>query len=300
MIPRIAIAGLAAALGAVLIAGAAQAQSEPPRSTSTTSTTKPARPDAGDKVYSTNRIGQPAGNDKVYSTEQVGQPAGTDKVYSTTAIAPDPQADAVRKRFQVRFNGMDVTAVRRTPYGLFEVQLGMDLVYTDENVSWVMQGPLIDAATRRDVTRERQEQIGNVAFDQLPLDLAIKQVKGDGSRRIAIFEDPNCGYCKQLRKTLHDVDNLTIYTFLYPILAPDSATKSRDVWCADDPAKVWDDWMLRGRTPPTRACSAPLDKVLELGRQLMVRGTPTMFFDNGSRTSGAIPLEELVARIEAR
>lgn len=300
MSPRIAIAGLAAALGAVLIAGAAQAQSEPPRSPSTTSTAKPVRPDAGDKVYSTNRVGEPAGNDKVYSTEQVGRAAGNDKVYSTTAIAPDPQADEVRKRFQVRFNGMDVTAVRRTPYGLFEVQLGMDLVYTDENVTWVMQGPLIDAATRRDITRERQEQIGNVGFDQLPLDLAVKQVRGDGSRRIAIFEDPNCGYCKQLRKTMQDVDNLTIYTFLYPILAPDSATKSRDVWCADDPAKTWDDWMLHGRTPPTRACSAPLVKVLELGRQLMVRGTPTMFFDNGTRTSGAIPLDELVARIEAR
>jgi len=296
---RIAIAGLALALSAALAGGAAQAQSGAAAGTAASSAA--GQSGAADKVYSTTRVGrQPANGDKVYSTETMGRPANGDKVYATESVAPDPQADAVRKRFQVRFSGMDVTAVRRTPYGLFEVQLGMDLVYTDENVTWVMEGPLIDAATRRDVTRERQEKLGAIPFDQLPLDLAIKQVKGDGSRRVAIFEDPNCGYCKQLRKTLQDVDNLTIYTFLYPILAPDSAVKARDVWCADDPGQAWDDWMLRGRTPPSRACSAPVDKVVELGRQLLIRGTPTLFFDNGTRLSGALPLDMLQARLDAR
>lgn len=205
----------------------------------------------------------------------------------------DPGADAVKTRFAQRFPDMEVTAVRRTPYGPFEVQVGMDLVYTDENVTWVMEGPLIDAATRRDVTKENQEKLGAIPFDQLPLDLAIKQVRGDGSRKVAIFEDPNCGFCKQLRHTLEGQTNLTIYTFLYPILAPDSKVKVRDVWCADNPGATWEAWMLHGKTPATRNCAAPVDKVLALGQKLMVRGTPTLFFADGTRVSGALPLDEL-------
>jgi len=223
---------------------------------------------------------------------------------SSTAATPnssepagDPVAQAVKERFAQRFTELSVTAVRRTPYGIFEVQLGSDLVYTDEKVTWVMEGPLIDAMTRRDVTRERQEKLGSVSFDQLPLDLAVKQVRGDGSRQMAVFEDPNCGYCKQLHKTLQDEDNLTIYTFLYPILAPDSTTKSRDIWCAQDPAQVWQDWMVRGKTPATAECDAPIQQVLALGQKLMVRGTPAIFFQDGSRLNGAAPLETIQARL---
>ncbi|MDF3848221.1 DsbC family protein [Achromobacter denitrificans] len=242
--------------------------------------------------------GAMAQDGKSVSTQSLGQPPQGAKSYSTTQVAPaDPVADAVKDRFKQRFSGMDVTAVRRTPYGLFEVQLGMDMIYTDEKVTWVMEGPLIDAMTRRDVTRESQERLSAVTFDQLPLDLAIKQVKGDGSRKVAIFEDPNCGYCKQLRKTLEDVDNLTVYTFLYPILSPDSKTKVRDVWCAKDQGAAWDDWMLRGKKPAAANCEVPEDKLLALGQQLMVRGTPTLFFADGTRTSGALPLEQLKARL---
>lgn len=245
---------------------------------------------------------QPAGkNDQVYSTNKIGAPAKNgEKVYSTTQVQPaDPVADEVRKRFQLRFTDLDITAVRRTPYGVFEVQVGGDMIYTDEKVSWVMEGPLIDAATRRDITRENQEKLSAVNFSDLPLDLAIKQVKGDGSRKIAIFEDPNCGYCKQLRHTLKDVDNVTVYTFMFPILAPDSSVKVRDVWCAKDQGKVWDDWMLDGKTPPTAQCDAPIPAMLDLGRKLMVRGTPTIFFENGNRASGALPLDQLQSRLKA-
>ncbi|ALM85130.1 DsbC family protein [Bordetella sp. N] len=254
---------------------------------------------AQDKVLSTQSAGQPAGaGAKVYGTNQPA-PAGA-KTVGTSQAAADPVADAVKSRFAEKFPDMQVTAVRRTPYGPFEVQIGMDLVYTNENVSWVMEGPLIDAATRRDVTRESQEKLGAVSFDQLPLDLAIKQVRGNGARKVAIFEDPNCGYCKQLRHTLEGQTNLTIYTFLYPILAPDSKTKVRDVWCSSDKAATWDDWMLHGKTPPTANCSAPVDKLLTLGQKLMVRGTPTLFFANGSRVSGALPADELQARLDAK
>ncbi|MBV7484697.1 DsbC family protein [Bordetella sp. BOR01] len=233
----------------------------------------------------------PAGHDQVYSTVSGAKaPAATESV-------ADPAAQAVKERFAQRFTELSVTTVRRTPYGIFEVQLGSDLVYTDEKVTWVMEGPLIDAITRRDVTRERQEKLGSVSFDELPLDLAVKQVRGDGSRQMAVFEDPNCGYCKQLHKTLQDVDNLTVYTFLYPILAPDSHTKSRDIWCAKDPAQTWQDWMVRGKTPPTAECDTPIEQVLALGQKLMVRGTPAIFFKDGSRLNGAAPLEMIQARL---
>ncbi|MDQ8035448.1 disulfide bond formation protein DsbC [Bordetella genomosp. 1] len=255
---------------------------------------------AADKVYSTANPQAPAAGDKVTSTNDIGQPAKKgEKVYSTASVTPpDPVADEVKSRFKQRFTNFDVTTVRRTPYGLFEVQVGMDLIYTDEKVTWVMEGPLIDAMTRRDVTSERQEKLGQVEFDQLPLDQAIKQVKGDGSRKVAIFEDPNCGYCKQLRHTLEDVDNITVYTFLYPILSPDSTTKVRDIWCASDPGKSWDDWMLRGKRPASVQCDAPIDQMVALGRQLMVRGTPTLFFADGSRASGALPLDQLQERLK--
>ncbi|MCD0505660.1 DsbC family protein [Bordetella petrii] len=237
----------------------------------------------------------PSKKDQVYST-QPGKAAPAGKSYSTGAVA-DPVAQEVRQRFSQRFKELDVTAVHRTPYGIFEVQLGGELVYTDEGVTWVMQGPLIDAATRTDITRERQEKLGQVAFSELPLDLAVKQVRGDGSRKVAIFEDPNCGYCKQLHKTLKDETNLTIYTFLYPILAPDSHTKSRDVWCAKDRAQAWEDWMQRGKKPPTAECDTPIKQVLELGQKLMVRGTPAIFFQDGTRLNGAAPIEMIQARL---
>lgn len=208
----------------------------------------------------------------------------------TATVAADSREADVAKRFGEVFGNLEVTAARRTPYGIYEVQIGTDLVYTDEGVTWVMEGPLIDAATRRDVTRERLEQLGSIPFDQLPFELAIKQVRGDGARKMAVFEDPNCGYCKQLHKTLEGEDNVTIYTFLYPILSPDSVTKSRDIWCAKDPARVWREWMVEDKKPPTAECDAPTQQVTALGRQLMVRGTPAIFFPDGSRLNGAAPI----------
>lgn len=225
------------------------------------------------------------------------QPAAAQSAAPDQVSASDAATKAVEKRFSELFNDVPVTAVRRTPYGIYEVQVGSDLVYTDDKVSWVMEGPLIDAASRRDVTRERLEKLGSVSFDELPLDLAVKQVRGNGARKMAVFEDPNCGYCKQLHKTLKDEDNLTIYTFLYPILAPDSTTKSRDVWCAKNPAQAWSDWMVDGKTPPTAECDAPTQQVLALGQKLMVRGTPAIFFQDGSRLNGAAPLEMIRSRL---
>lgn len=222
----------------------------------------------------------------------------TPPVVAAAATAEDAKAAAVQKLFAERFNNPPIVGVRSTPYGLYEVQLGSDLVYTDEQVNFVLDGTLIDAKTRRDITRERQDELAKVPFEQLPFELAFKQVRGDGSRKLAIFEDPNCGYCKSLRKSLGEIDNLTVYTFPYPILSPDSTQKVKNIWCAKDRGETWDAWMLKGVVPPTVDCEVPVDKMVALGQKLMVRGTPAIFFADGSRVGGAIPKEELEKRLK--
>ncbi|MVW71477.1 DsbC family protein [Bordetella sp. 15P40C-2] len=223
-------------------------------------------------------------------TLSAGAGAQTAAKPKPAAAAADPREAAVAKRFGEIFGIQEVAGARRTPYGIYEVQVGSDLVYTDEGVTWVMEGPLIDVATRRDMTRERLEQLGSIPFDQFPFELAVKQVRGNGARKMVVFEDPNCGYCKQLHKTLKDENNVTIYTFLYPILSQDSVTKSRDIWCAKDRARVWREWMVENTIPPTAECDAPIQQVTALGRKLMVRGTPAIFFPDGSRLNGAAPI----------
>ncbi|MDX3905761.1 MAG: DsbC family protein [Pigmentiphaga sp.] len=217
------------------------------------------------------------------------------------ASAKDATAaeEAVKQRFLQRFGQVGIEGVARTPYGLYEIRIGSELVYTDEKVSFVLDGNLIDAATKKNVTRERKEQLLAVKFNDLPLNLAIKQVRGNGSRRIALFEDPNCGYCKQLRRSMQGIDNVTIYTFLYPILSPDSTTKSQAVWCSADRGKAWDDWMLNGKAPKAAACDAPIKDLLALGRKLRVDGTPTIIFGDDTRVGGAIPADRLRQKLDS-
>ncbi len=207
--------------------------------------------------------------------------------------------EGVRKLFIERFGAVAIEGISRTPYGLYEVRVGSELVYTDEKVTFLLDGNLIDAKTRKNVTRERIEKLQAVKFEELPLAHAIKQVRGNGARKVALFEDPNCGYCKQLRRSMEGIDNVTIYTFLYPILSPDSTVKSKAVWCASDQGKAWDDWMLRGKTPKAGNCDAPIQQVLELGKKLRVTGTPTIIFGDDTRVGGAIPVEQLKQRLDA-
>lgn len=210
----------------------------------------------------------------------------------------DPELQAVHDAFVKRFDAEDVVMVRRTPFkDLYEIQINTGLLYADARVNYVMDGTLIDAAKRVDLTQARMEQLAMETAGSLPFEAAIKQVKGDGKRWVAIFEDPNCRYCKQLRRTLEDLDDVTIYTFLYPILSEDSHEKSRNLWCAPDRQQALDDWMLRGKAPARAECDTPIRQVLTLGRQLMVQGTPAIFFDDGTRVSGALPLDRIQARL---
>lgn len=187
-------------------------------------------------------------------------------------------------------NAPQIESVRKTgALGLYEVQLDGDLIYTDEKASYVILGEIVDTKTRRNLTEERKQKLSQIKFSDLPLDLAVKQVKGNGKRVLATFEDPNCSYCRKLAKELQGVSDVTIYTFLYPILSPDSSEKAKNLWCAGDRVKAWNELMVDGKAPAGANCDHPTDKVVAIGRKLNIRGTPTMFFADGSRVPGYMP-----------
>ncbi|CAL60429.1 putative thiol:disulfide interchange protein DsbC precursor [Herminiimonas arsenicoxydans] len=219
----------------------------------------------------------------------------------TAAFAETAQEAAVRKAIEPRL-GSDakVASVTKTPYsGLFEVQVNGDIIYTDVKAQYLFVGRVVDTKTYQDYTKARLDELNQVAFSDLPLEAAMKQVKGNGKRVIAVFEDPNCGYCKQFRKTLEGINDITVYTFMYNILSPDSITKSRNVWCSANRNKAWDDWMLNGKAPASASdnCVTPHEKVLALGRSMKVTGTPTIIFTDGSRVPGAIDAKALEAKL---
>lgn len=186
--------------------------------------------------------------------------------------------------------GVKADAVRKAgALNLYEVQIGGEILYTDEKATFLFNGDILDVKAKRNLTEERKLKLSQIKFSDLPLDLAVKQVKGNGKRVLVTFEDPNCTYCRKLAKELQGVNDITIYTYLYPILSPDSAEKSKNIWCAADRAKAWNDLMIDGKQPASANCNHPTDKVVALGRKLNVRGTPAMIFADGSRTPGYMP-----------
>lgn len=205
----------------------------------------------------------------------------------------------IRKTMEAKL-GTKVDGVAKSGYlGLYEVYADGAIFYTDEKVSAiVVGGQLVDAKSMKNVTDERMRKLTAIRFGDLPLDRAIKQVRGDGKRVLASFEDPNCGYCKRLAKEMLKLDNVTVYTFLLPILSEDSVRKSRQIWCSSDRAKAWNDWMIDGKAPAGREdCdTSAITKNQDFGRKLNISGTPTLFFGDGERIPGAVPL----ARIEQK
>jgi thiol:disulfide interchange protein DsbC len=220
---------------------------------------------------------------------------------SLTACADSVEAN-IKKTLQKHLGAATpVEAVTKTPYsGLYEVKIGNEIVYTDAEGKYIFIGRVVEAETSKDLTEARLEEVNKIKFADLPLDLAAKTVKGNGKRMIAVFEDPNCGYCKRFRKTLTEMNDITIYTFMYPILGEDSKTKVKNIWCSADRAKAWDDWMLNAKAPaaaPSSCSAAANDKVIEIGRKLGVSGTPTVFFADGTRVPGAIEAKKLEAKL---
>ena len=186
-----------------------------------------------------------------------------------------------------------IEQVNKSPIpGLYEVVTGDRIFYTDKNALYLIDGSLIDLKARRNLTEERSRKLFAVEFDKLPFELAVTKVKGNGSRKMAYFSDPNCGYCKKLEHELQNVTDVTLYLFLYPLFEG-SAEKIHAVWCSDDKVKAWDNLMLNGVQPAAGKCDIPTAKVMALGKKLKVNGTPALVFANGVLNPGFMPAAEL-------
>jgi thiol:disulfide interchange protein DsbC len=217
----------------------------------------------------------------------------------TLAQAAEPAgkltSEAIIKRtLEGRLGGVKVDAVAKTPYlGLYEVRLDNEILYTDEKMNYIFSGNIIDGKSMQNLTEKRVRELTAIKWENLPLDAAVKTVRGNGKRMLAVFSDPNCPYCKRFEKDLANVDDITIYTFLYPILSEDSNVKAKAVWCSADRSKAWSALMLNGTVPAAARCDTPIENNLALARKYHITGTPTLVFANGERVPGAIPQAQL-------
>jgi thiol:disulfide interchange protein DsbC len=216
----------------------------------------------------------------------------------------------IRKVLEPKLGGAKIEGVQPAPVpGLWEVRLrtegGLRILYTDPTAAYVIDGSIHELRTNRDLTEERLRKLNAIKFESLPLDLAVKVQRGNGKRVLAMFSDPYCPACRNFERVLAQLDDITIYVFMYPVIRPENADHSRAVWCSPDRAKAWLELAAapRARVPDAPAsCANPVDKVLEVGRKLAVNSTPTLFFANGERMAGGLrpdDLKEMLDRVAA-
>lgn len=230
---------------------------------------------------------------------------GVAAIFGAMALTAIADEASLKKAIEAAYPKFKVESVTKTPYaGLYEVFMGGQIIYTDEKLTFLIaEGHLVDPKTKKDITGERLEELTKIDFSSLPLDQAIKVVKGNGSRKLVVFSDVDCPFCKRLEQNeLSNITDVTIYTFLYPIeqLHPDAANKSKAIWCASNRVKAWNDWIFNNKLPTSTAkCEVPLEKVGELARKYGVSSTPTLFFADGRRLLGAQPYKEIEGYLQA-
>jgi thiol:disulfide interchange protein DsbC len=224
-------------------------------------------------------------------------------IASTPLWAETPQEAQIKRLVAPRMGAdIKVDSVTKTPYGgLYEVRTNGDIFYTDETARYMFVGKIVDLTNLQDVTRARVDQISAIRFSDLPLDQAIKTVRGDGRRVMAVFEDPNCPFCKKLHQTMRNIDNVTIYTFLLNILSDDSALKAKNIWCAPNRAVAWQRWIEDGVPAPKAAasCATPNAQIIELGKQLRIVGTPTIYYADGARAGAGFDRTTIEAKLDS-
>ena len=207
------------------------------------------------------------------------------------------QEATIRKNLAERIPQLQaIDEVSKSPMaGLYEVRVnGTEIYYTDAEANFLVQGSLIDTKQRRNLTEERVDKLTAINFEALPFKDAFTIVRGNGKRRLAVFQDPNCGYCKRFERDVQKLNHVTIHMFLYPILSADSNEKSKNIWCAKDRAKAWQDWMVRDQTPAAANCdTSAIARNIDIGRKFKISGTPTLVFVDGSRVPGAISMAEV-------
>lgn len=205
---------------------------------------------------------------------------------------------AIRKNIAERFpEWPKIDEITKTPIpGLYELRFGTDIFYSDEHGNHVIEGTLIETKSHTNLTEARVTKLTAIDFASLQFKDAIVWKQGTGARKLVIFADPNCGYCKKFERDLQQVKDVTVYTFLYPILGGDSPDKSRNIWCAKDNTKAWRDWMLEASAPPRimGACdTAALTRNVAFARKYKINGTPALIFEDGKRVSGALPIDQV-------
>jgi thiol:disulfide interchange protein DsbC len=256
--------------------------------------------DAG--AHNMNRLTQIAGAMVVSLACAVASAQTPSKVgeKKNAPAAGSPEA-LVAARFAEKSGGQQPDQVFKGRGGLYEVLIGGQIYYVDSDVTFVLAGRMFDPTSREDLTQKRLDTALKVDFKSLPLAQAVKTVRGDGSRVLVTFEDPNCGYCKRLWQNMAELKNVTIYTFLYPILSPDSMEKSKAIWCSKNRAASWDEYMVQNKATPAAAadCKTPLEQNVALGQQLGINGTPTIVFADGTRSAGAMPVVAIEQRLLA-
>ncbi|HKQ29083.1 MAG TPA: DsbC family protein [Burkholderiales bacterium] len=213
---------------------------------------------------------------------------------------------AVRNMVQDKLRGSgQIESVQKAPFGdLYEVVIrspeGSQVYYADSSGNVIIAGQMIDAKSGRNLTEERQRTLNTVKWSSLPFDDAVTTKRGTGRRKIAVFSDPNCPYCKRFEKDLAKLDDITVHVFLYPVIKPESVTQTKAVWCSKDRVKAWNDLMLRDIQPRAKPdCDTPVEKLVTLGRKLGANSTPTWFLENGERYQGALPIDEVTRLLDA-
>jgi thiol:disulfide interchange protein DsbC len=221
------------------------------------------------------------------------------------AVVASANESAVRKAFQSKFPKAQVQSVTKLPYlGLYEIVVDGEVLYADEKFEYLIDGNLIQTKNMTNITEQRKRALSAIPFEELPLELAFKKVKGKGERKLAIFSDPDCPFCKRVENDLAKLDNVTLYMFLYPIesLHPNATEIAKKIWCSPDRAKAWDDYMQKKVAPTAESsCANPVDKIVEYGRKKGINGTPTLIFASGERVPGAISaaqIEKLLAGVK--
>jgi thiol:disulfide interchange protein DsbC len=230
-------------------------------------------------------------------------PANSTSSGAAPIVSSDPAVQTIKARLSQRLSGLpriDEISPSGMP-GLYEVRLGSELYYSDAQGNYLIRGELIDTRSQRNITRERLDKLSAIDFDKLPLKDAVLWKSGTGQRRIAVFADPNCPYCKKLESELQNLKDVSVYTFLYPILAPDSTTKSQAIWCNADASRSWKQWMLNGAAPADAApCNNPIERNLALGKAHRIDGVPAVIFEDGSRSPGLVSAAQMELRMAAR
>lgn len=219
-------------------------------------------------------------------------------IFASSSLAADVDAmAALRATLQSRFPDVKIDQIEPAPVaGLYAVVAGDRIVYADLTGEHLVMGPLLETLSRRNLTDERLGEIHAIDFDSLPFSLAMKTVRGNGQRRLAVFADPHCPYCQQLEESLEHITDVTIFTFLYPLesIHPGATARAHKIWCAEDSARAWLDWMLRDQIDMTRECEGdPLAQLQQLGQSLKINSTPTIFLADGRRIPGALSRDEI-------